>query len=85
MIEIDRLIMMKTMSNSLNIQLTAELRRYVDERASDNDVYATPSEFVRDLIRKDRAQRMVGGIVQGFREIQQGKSVKKTAMDIFNE
>ena len=77
--------MMKTMGNSLNIQLTAELRRYVDERASDHDVYATPSEFVRDLIRKDRAQRMVGGIVQGLREIQQGKSIKKTAMDTFNE
>ena len=73
------------MSNSLNIQLTSELRRYVDERASDNDVYATPSEFIRDLIRKDRAQRVVGGIVQGLQEIRHGKSVKKTAMDIFNE
>ena len=73
------------MSNSLNIQLTTELRRYVDERASDNDVYATPGEFVLDLIRKDRAQRVVGEIVQGLREIRQGKSVKKTAMDVFNE
>ena len=71
------------MSNSLNIQLTTELRKYVDERAI--DVYGTPSEFVRDLIRKDRAQRVVGGIVQGLREIRQGKSVKKTAMDVFNE
>ncbi len=73
------------MRNSLNIQLTSELRRYVDERAGDNDVYATPSEFIRDLIRKDRAQRVVGGIVQGLQEIRHGKSVKKTAMDIFNE
>ena len=73
------------MSNSLNIQLTTELRRYVDERASDHDVYATPSEFVRDLICKDRAQRVVGSIVQGLREIRQGESVKKTAMDVFNE
>lgn len=73
------------MSNSLNIQLTAELRRYVDERASDDDVYATPSEFIRDLIRKDRAQRVTSSIVQGLQEIRQGKSIKKTAMDIFNE
>jgi antitoxin ParD1/3/4 len=73
------------MSKSLNIQLTSELRRYVDERAGDNDVYATPSEFIRDLIRKDRAQRVVGGTVQGLQEIRHGKSVKKTAMDIFNE
>ena len=55
-------------SSSLNIQLTTELRRYVDERASDNGVYATPGE-----------------IVQGLREIRQGKSVKTTAMDVFNE
>jgi antitoxin ParD1/3/4 len=73
------------MSSSLNIQLTTELRRYVDERASDNDVYATPSEFVRDLIRKDRAQRVTEGIVQGLREISDGKSIKITAIDIFNE
>jgi antitoxin ParD1/3/4 len=73
------------MSDSLNIQLTAELRRYVDQRASDDDVYATPSEFIRDLIRKDRAQRVVNGIVQGLHEIRQGRSVQKTAMDIFNE
>jgi len=73
------------MSNSLNIQLTSELRRYVNERASDNDVYATPSEFIRDLIRKDRAQRVVGSVLQGIREIGQGLAVQKTAMDIFNE
>jgi antitoxin ParD1/3/4 len=73
------------MGNSLNIQLTDKLRRYVDERASDNDLYATPSEFIRDLIRKDLAQRVVSDIVQGLHEVQQGRSVKKTAMDVFNE
>lgn len=45
------------MSSTLNIQLTNELRRYVDERASDNDVYSTPSEYIRDLIRKDMETR----------------------------
>lgn len=73
------------MSSSLNIQLTAELRRYIDERTSDNDVYATPSEFIRDLIRKDRSQRIVGSIMQGLHEVHHGKSLKVTAMDIFNE
>ena len=71
--------------NSLNIQLTSELRRYVDARASDNDVYATPSEFIRDLIRKDRAQHVVGDIALGLREAVQGQSLRITAMDIFNE
>lgn len=73
------------MRNSLNIQLTSELPRYVDERSGDNDVYATPSEFIRDLICKDRAQRVVGGIVQGLQEIRPGQSVKKIAIDIFSE
>jgi Arc/MetJ-type ribon-helix-helix transcriptional regulator/plasmid stabilization system protein ParE len=64
------------MANSLNIQLTAELRRYVDERASDDDVYATPSEYVRDLIRRDRAQRIADGIVQGLRKSGRGSRLK---------
>lgn len=41
------------MSSTLNIKLTNELRRYVDQRASDEDVYSTPSEYIRDLIRRD--------------------------------
>jgi len=45
------------MSSSLNIQLTDELRRYVDQRASDDDVYSTPSEYIRDLIRRDMENR----------------------------
>ena len=45
------------MSNTLNIQLTNELRRFVDERASDDDVYSTPSEYIRDLIRRDYEKR----------------------------
>lgn len=45
------------MRNSLNVSLTSELRRFVDERASDHDVYSTPSEYVRDLIRRDMEAR----------------------------
>lgn len=44
---------MYNMSSSLNIQLTNELRQFVNARASDDDVYSTPSEYVRDLIRRD--------------------------------
>jgi antitoxin ParD1/3/4 len=73
------------MSNSLNIQLTAELRRYVDMRASNDDVYATPSEYIRDLIRKDREHEIVGGILQGIKEAKQGIIYAMTPMDIFNE
>lgn len=66
------------MSRSLNIQLTDELRRYVDECAG-------YSEFIRDLICKDRAQRMAASVMQGLHEVRDGEAVNKTAMDIFNE
>lgn len=45
------------MTSTLNIQLPDALRRFVDMRASDNDIYATPSEYIRDLIRKDLHQQ----------------------------
>ncbi len=73
------------MSNSLNIQLTAELRRYVDMRASDDDVYATPSEYIRDLIRKDRALNFRNDMLQSIREAKQGLAIEISPMDIFNE
>jgi len=47
------------MSSSLNVSLTDELRRYVNQRASDADIYATPSEYIRDLIRQDMENRHV--------------------------
>jgi hypothetical protein len=47
------LILIAMAAKILNAQLTDLLRKYVDERASDKDVYATPSEYLRDLIRQD--------------------------------
>ncbi len=45
------------MASTINIQLTDQLRRFVDSRTSDFDVYSTPSEYLRDLIRRDMEQR----------------------------
>ena len=47
------------MSSSLNLSLTNELRRYVDMRANDEDLHATPSESIRDLIRQDMEEHAV--------------------------
>ena len=41
------------MASTINIQLTDHLRQHVDFRTSDDDVYSTPSEYLRDLIRRD--------------------------------
>ena len=74
------------MSSSLNVQLTSELRRYVDMRASDNDVYATPSEYIRDLIRRDMEDwKIVAGIMQGLEEVKNGEFVPESILDILYE
>jgi antitoxin ParD1/3/4 len=74
------------MAKSLNLSLTDELRRYVDTRASDSDVYATPSEYIRDLIRRDmREWAVVSDVAQGLRELRQGEFVKESILDILEE
>jgi antitoxin ParD1/3/4 len=74
------------MSSSLNVHLTDELRRYVDERASDNDVYATPSEYIRDLIRRDMQDRAVAlNILEGLGDLKRGRFSDKSILDINEE
>ena len=74
------------MSSSLNVQLTDELRRYIDMRASDNDVYATPSEYIRDLVRRDMEDwKIVSDIAQGLREIKDQEFVSESILDILLE
>jgi antitoxin ParD1/3/4 len=74
------------MSSSLNVQLTDELRRYVDERASDKDVYATPSEYIRDLIRQDMQDRAVAlNILEGMADLRHGRFSDKSILDLKEE
>ncbi|PSB68577.1 hypothetical protein C7B61_00110 [filamentous cyanobacterium CCP1] len=74
------------MSSTLNVQLTNELRRYIDMRASDNDVYATPSEYIRDLVRRDMEDfAIVSDVVQGLREVKAGEFVSESILDILDE
>ena len=74
------------MSSTLNVQLTTELRRYVDMRASDNDIYSTPSEYIRDLVRRDMGDwAIVSGVMQGLKEARKSKFVKETILDILHE
>ncbi len=74
------------MSSSLNVQLTDELRRYVDERANDKDVYATPSEYIRDLIRKDMQDRAVAlNILEGLEDLRRGRFSDKSILDLKEE
>jgi len=74
------------MTSSLNIQLTNELRKYVNQRASDKDVYATPSEYIRDLIRRDmEEQGTMAHVMRGLNDFKKGRFSSKSILDIGNE
>jgi antitoxin ParD1/3/4 len=60
------------MGSTLNLSLTDDLRAFVDEQSGDGTLYATPSEFVRDLLRKQKLQmeseKLRAGVIEGFRD-----------------
>lgn len=74
------------MPSSLNLSLTDELRAYVDSRTGDNGVYATPSEYLRDLIRRDmESQGVVTHVLAGIDDIEHGRFVEESILDIGDE
>jgi antitoxin ParD1/3/4 len=74
------------MSSTLNISLTDELRRFVDMRANDQDVYSTPSEYIRDLIRRDRENMGVMTQIQrGLDDVKNNRFSKESVLDILKD
>lgn len=74
------------MASSLNISLTNELRDFVNSRAGDHGLYATPSEYLRDLIRRDmESQGTVMHVMDGLSDLKQGRFSDKSIMDIAEE
>lgn len=74
------------MANSINLSLTKELRRFVDERASDEDIYSTPSEYIRDLIRQDmQNQLIVRHITRGLDDIRHFRFSEKSIIEVGKE
>lgn len=65
------------MGRSLNLALTDELRAFVDQNSGDGTLYATPSEFVRDLLREKKermeASKIRDGILEGYQDAIQGR------------
>ncbi|MFO0914301.1 MAG: hypothetical protein U0795_15180 [Pirellulales bacterium] len=68
------------MANSLNLSLTDELRAFIDENCGDGTLYATPSEFVRDLLRQRKlqleAERVRDAIIEGYEDAIAGRSFR---------
>lgn len=74
------------MASSLNLSLTDELREFINSRTGDAGVYSTPSEYLRDLIRRDMAsQGVVAHIQDGLDDIKLGRFSNKSILDIADE
>jgi antitoxin ParD1/3/4 len=67
------------MASTLNLSLTDELRAFIDENCGDGTLYATPSEFVRDLLRQRKlqaeAERARDAILEGYQDAIAGRTL----------
>ncbi len=67
------------MGSTLNLSLTDELREFVDQNSGDGTLYATPSEFVRDLLRQRKLQQEAAlvrdAILDGYQDAIEGRTV----------
>lgn len=70
------------MPSTINLSLTDELRSFIDSNCGDNGLYATPSEFLRDLLRdkkeRQEAAAIRDGVLEGYRDLIEGRSVEFT-------
>lgn len=67
------------MSSSINLSLTDELRAFVDANSGDGTLYATPSEFVRDLLRQQKVRQEAAAardaILEGYEDAVAGRTL----------
>jgi antitoxin ParD1/3/4 len=68
------------MPSSINLSLTDELRAFIDEQSGDGTSYATPSEFLRDVLREKKrrieAAALRDAVIEGFRDVIDGRFVE---------
>ena len=68
------------MANSLNLSLTDELRAFIDKNSGDGTLYATPSEFVRDILRRHKAQEEAAlvrdAMIEGYQDAIAGRTAE---------
>ncbi len=70
------------MARSINLSLTDELRAFLDENSGDGTLFATPSEFVRALIRerkeRQEAAELRKAILEGYGDVLHGRVLPLT-------
>lgn len=65
-------------TETINIALTDEMKKFVVSQSGDGTLYATPSEYVRDLIRHDserlEAAQLRSSIIEGYQDVVHGRT-----------
>ena len=65
------------MSERINARLSQPLAEFVDRMVGEGGLYETPSEYVRDLIRRDMERRegkfVQDSILTGYRDLAAGR------------
>ena len=68
------------MSSSLNLTLTDDLRAFIDENCGDGTLFATPTEFMRDVLREKKlrmeADELRSGILEGYQDAIAGRTTE---------
>ena len=68
------------MSSSLNLTLTDELRAFIDQNCGDGTLYATPTEFMRDVLREKKerleADKLRAGLLEGYQDAIAGRATR---------
>lgn len=65
----------------LNARLPEPLAKHVESMVAENGgTYETPSEYIRDLIRRDMEKRnsSVESILEGYQDLAAGRTFKST-------
>ena len=74
------------MASSMNLSLTDELRDFVNSRTGDAELYSTPSEYLRSLIRHDmEAQLTVTHLQNSLEDFSAGRFSDNSILDIAQE
>ncbi len=71
---------MAKLSNSLNISLTDELKKFTHSQSGEGTMFSTPSEYVRDLIRHEKDRREAAefrkSVLEGYQDAINERTVK---------
>lgn len=70
------------MTERINARLSQPLADFVGRMVGDDGLYETPSEYIRDLIRRDMERREIpflqNAILAGYRDLAAGRAFEST-------